>query len=88
MPGYDYFPFSRGASFTTLKGPLQQGDTATGCDVTCVAWTDQVRTVSHPVAESNGPTIVGWLPGPGDHRRNHHATMVTGDTFRPFAIPE
>jgi len=89
VPACRYLPFSRGASLTTLNGPLQHGDTATGWDVTCVAWTDHVRTASHPVTESNGPTIVGWLPGPGDHRRNHHATMVVnGGTFVPFTFPE
>jgi hypothetical protein len=52
--------------------------------VTRVAWTDQVRTVSHPEAESNGPTIVGWL-GPGDQSKNHHAMMVVNeDMFVPF----
>lgn len=59
-----------------LNGPLQQGDTATGCEVTWVACTDHSRTDSHPAAESNGPTIVGWLPPPGDHKRNHHANRV------------
>jgi hypothetical protein len=67
----------------TLNGPLQQGDTATGCEVTWVACTDQVRTASQPDAESNGPTIVGLLPGPGDQRRNHHAMMVVNGAMCP-----